>query len=386
MHLMRLFAAWTIFLLTACAFAQVTNGKLQIHHIDVGQGDGAVLISPNGEVVLFDMGEDMKRRDCQGAVDYLDQLGVRQIDYIFVSHYHFDHIGCIPAVLKKFPLVHNSFDRGQSYPGATYGAYVAAVGAKRKTATLGQELDLDQGTADPVKLSMFVLDATYKGGSITTNNENDLSVAVLVSFDGFKEEIGGDLSGDKANDYQDIESPVAAAVGPIDVYKVHHHCSAYSTNETWLKATQPTVAVISTGDGNAYFHPTADCLTRLHEADLQKIYWTEKGNGKDVEPAPPVDVIGGDISIEVAPKAKTFTVLYSNGAVDTWPIKAPTGGGAVAATAVVATPKYAWSVRSQYYHEADCPAVKRINKANLQTGNIPPPDKKPSSCVKTPAP
>jgi hypothetical protein len=49
------------------------------------------------------------------------------------------------------------------------------------------------------------------------------------------------------------------------------------------------------------------------------------------------------------------------------------------AMAVVTTPKYAWSVRSQYYHEADCPAVKRINKANLQTGNIPPPDKKPSS-------
>ena len=104
------------------------------------------------------------------------------------------------------------------------------------------------------------------------------------------------------------------------------------------------------------------------------------------EPTPPVDVVGGDISIEVAPKAKTFTVSYSNGATDTWPIKAPVGGGGIPAMAVVTTPKYAWSVRSQYYHEADCPAVKRINKANLQTGNIPPPDKKPSSCVKTPAP
>jgi len=241
MSVRRWLSAFIVFFTFTGAFAQVQNGKLQIHHIDIGQGDGAVLISPQGEVVLFDMGEDLKKRDCQGAVDYLDQLGIQHIDYIFVSHYHFDHIGCIPAVLKKFPLIHNSFDRGQSYPGATYTAYTTAVtAAKRKTATLGQVLTLDQGSSDPVKLTVFVLNATFASGSpIKTDNENDLSVGVLVSFDGFKEEISGDLSGEKAYDYQDIESPVAATVGPIDVYKVHHHCSSYSTNETWLKATQP---------------------------------------------------------------------------------------------------------------------------------------------------
>jgi len=51
------------------------NGKLQIHHMDVGQGDGAVLISPGGQVVLFDVGEDLKKRDCTKPLSYLDQLG-----------------------------------------------------------------------------------------------------------------------------------------------------------------------------------------------------------------------------------------------------------------------------------------------------------------------
>ena len=67
------------------------NGKLQIHHMDVGQGDGAVLISPGGQVVLFDVGEDLKKRDCTRPLSYLDQLGVKHIDYLYVSQLWLAH-------------------------------------------------------------------------------------------------------------------------------------------------------------------------------------------------------------------------------------------------------------------------------------------------------
>ena len=70
---------------TALASGQ-TNGHLQIHFMDVGQGDGAVLISPGGEVVLFDAGKDMKRKDCMKPVSYSDQLHIREIDHLFVSY------------------------------------------------------------------------------------------------------------------------------------------------------------------------------------------------------------------------------------------------------------------------------------------------------------
>jgi competence protein ComEC len=74
------------------------NGKLQM--MDVGQGDGAVLISPKGAVVLFDTGV---RNNCDKPISYLQQLGVTHVDYIFVSHYHADHIGCVPQVTQEFP-------------------------------------------------------------------------------------------------------------------------------------------------------------------------------------------------------------------------------------------------------------------------------------------
>src|SRR6266480_3335470 len=102
------------------------NGKLQIHHMDVGQGDGAVLISPKGQVVLFDAGEDLKKRDCTKPVSYLDQLGIKHIDFLFVSHYHYDHIGCIPAVLSQFPLQGDAYDRGDKYSSSTFTNYKEA--------------------------------------------------------------------------------------------------------------------------------------------------------------------------------------------------------------------------------------------------------------------
>jgi len=377
----KLWSISILLLVNVCAFAQVQNGKLQIHHIDRGQADAGVLISPNGEVVLFDMGEDMKRKECQTAIAYLDQLGIQHVDYIFVSHYHFDHIGCIPAVLKRFPLTKTAYDRGHDYNGTTYTDYVAAVGSHRKEANVGTTVQLDQGSANPVTLTVIAVNGDSKHGHVVTTNENDLSLGVLVSFGAFREEISGDLSGDNTSMYQDVETPVAPEVGEIDVYKVHHHCSSHSTNNTWLADTKPTIAVISTGDGNSYGHPAEDCVTRLHEAALKKVYWTERGAGATPEDG--FDVIAGDVNIEVAPGATSYTVSHEGATPDSYQTKLSTRGESQQAPAPTATPKkFAWSKRSTVYHDASCPDVKRILKENLVEGDTPPRDKTPASCVK----
>ena len=368
------------FIAYLCVLAGVANGqangKLQIHHIDVGQGDGAILISPGGQVVVFDIGEDLKKRDCTKPASYFDQLGITHIDYLFVSHYHFDHIGCIPTVLSQIPLQGPAYDRGESYPAATYTNYVAAVGTHRKSAAIGDSITLDQGSQNPIVITVVAVDGKSKNGQVQTSNENDLSLSVVVSFGSFKEEIGGDLSGDNTTMYQDVETPVAPDVGKIDVYKVHHHCSSHSTNDAWMAATQPTVGIISAGDGNDYGHPTADCLERLHKHNV-KAYWTETGNG--AAPEAGIDVVGGNIVVEVAPKATSFTITYGGSTTDTFPIGAvaDTGTGNVTGTgttgtSTAGTPKYAWSKSSSHYHYLNCRFVQNIAAANLQKGNTPP--------------
>jgi beta-lactamase superfamily II metal-dependent hydrolase len=76
--------------------ALVTNGRLQIIHLDVGQGDGALIITPGGQTALFDEGPP-GAAPAMGVsiVNQLKNLGVTHVDYHIASHYHSDHIGNI---------------------------------------------------------------------------------------------------------------------------------------------------------------------------------------------------------------------------------------------------------------------------------------------------
>lgn len=148
-----------LFLLIALPALAQENGKLQIHFMNVGQGDGAVLISPGGEVVLFDNGV---RQLCDRPVSYLEQLGVTSMKYHITSHYHDDHIGCTQEVLAAFKLQEFAYDRGGTYPdtaqpGGTFWKYRKAVGTKRKTATVGMTITLDGNSARKQKRPRDIL-------------------------------------------------------------------------------------------------------------------------------------------------------------------------------------------------------------------------------------
>ena len=80
-------------------------------------------------------------------------------------------------------------------------------------------------------------------------------------------------------------------MGPVEVYKVHHHGSAYGSYDDWLNATRPKVGIVSCGTGNGYGHPTAPALTRLHTHGV-RTYWTELGSG--ASPNPTWDKVAND--------------------------------------------------------------------------------------------
>lgn len=334
------------------------NGNLQIHFINVGQGDGAILISPQGQTVMFDNGV---RNDCGRVVSYLQSLGVARIDYHIASHYHADHIGCTTEVLGQFPLQVAAYDRGGAYNSATFRAYVDATGEKRQAASEGMTITLDASTPHPVVITVVALN----GNGIQTTNENDLSLVAVIKFGGFRAVIGGDLSGYKTGSYEDIESSVALKVGQVDVYKVHHHCSRYSTNSTWLEHTQPRIGIISTGNGNDYGHPAPECLERLHNTGV-RTYWTETGAGGIPEPG--WDAVCGHISIQVQAGASNFTVTCGtqSDSYALWDASTP---------APASVPRFAWSSRSGVYHYAECRIVRTISPGNLQRGDTPPPGK-----------
>jgi hypothetical protein len=255
-----------------------------------------------------------------------------------------------------------AFDRGGSYHTATYNSYVTKVGTQRRTAMAGQRVTLDAGATTPVFIDFVALN----GAGIVTTNENDLSVVAVVHYGNFDAEIAGDLSGFRENSYEDIETPVAPMVGQVEVYKVHHHGSRYSSNETWLAAIQPRIGIISADIGNGHGHPTEESLERLHTAGV-RLYWTERGNG--AEPEPGFDTVGGNIIVEVAPGASTFTVRHTQ---ENEPVETFAMWGAGPGPTPVPPPAFAWSRRSNVYHHVACRYVANISPENLETAAAPP--------------
>jgi beta-lactamase superfamily II metal-dependent hydrolase len=332
------------------------NGKLQMHFINVGQGDAALLISPGGQTVLFDEGVASY---CDVPVEYLESLEIKSIDYMVTSHYHLDHIGCTKQILEKFPLKNMAYDRGKTYPSTLFDDYLAAVGTKRQKANVNQSLTLDPGTDHEVVITFLALN----GAGITTSNENDLSLVSLVKFGALEIIMGGDLSGFNNSDYKDIETKLAGKVKQVEVYKVHHHCSQYSSNSTWLNTIRPRIGIINVvGEyGRGYGHPAEDCMERLHNAGV-KTYWTNSGDG--IAPDAAWDIVGGDIVVEAMPGSHTFTVTFNGSNVHTY----SDWGYDDAARDI----SYGWSRNSMLYHYLNCSEVKKIKLQNLQTGQQPP--------------
>ncbi len=107
------------------------SGKLTVYFLDleVGEeaedkaGDSAILISPDGKVMLLDAGHPEAGHL---VVDALKDLGVEKIDYLVASHPHIDHIGGIPEVMDAFP-VGETYRSYVEYTTKTYQNYVEKI-------------------------------------------------------------------------------------------------------------------------------------------------------------------------------------------------------------------------------------------------------------------
>ena len=251
------------------ADAVTPNGRLQIIHLNVGQGDAAVIISPLGQVVMIDDGQSSL------ITAQIQALGVTHVDHHFASHYHADHIKYFSTIFAPGGVALDyGWDRAGSYNTVTYTNYVNTLGSRRRTIVKNQVITLDSLSAHPVTITCVDL----AGAGTGTSDENSLSLVLKVSYGEFDEVFGGDLQGSSP----DVESIVGPEVGPVEVYKVHHHGSATSSWPSWLTATQPRIGLISVGS-NSYGHPRAEALGNLHAAGV-KTYWTQGGSGVAPDP------------------------------------------------------------------------------------------------------
>ena len=233
---------------------EVETHQLKVHFIDVGQGDAILAQLPNGETMLVDAG---KKEDGSTMVTYLQQLGIKQVDYLVGTHPHSDHIGGLPAVIQ-------AFDIGKVYmPRVTHNTETfqqVLLAIKQKG------LKITPARAGTVILDQDNLNIVFVApGGTDYENLNDWSAVTRISYGNTAFLLTGDAETDSEQ-----EMLQSGAALQADVLKVGHPGSNSSTSQAFLKIVNPKYAVISAGAGNDYGHPHAETLTRLKGIEVYR--------------------------------------------------------------------------------------------------------------------
>jgi len=229
-------------------------GDWQIAACDIGQGD-AVLVRSAGRVALVDTGPDP-----EPLTRCLDQLGIRRIDLLVLSHFDLDHVGGTQAVIGRV-------DRALVGPSGEDAddrlvADLAAGGAAVERVSRGAS-----GLFGELRYS--VLWPRARLGSVEPGN--DASVTVAFEPVGRCENgcLGSLFLGDLGERSQALLL-AAGAIGPVDVVKVAHHGSADQSDRLYRRL-RATVGVISVGVDNDYGHPTDRLLDLLADTGTSAV-------------------------------------------------------------------------------------------------------------------
>lgn len=204
-----------IIIILLIGFLPLFSAPLKIHFLDVANGDCEIICSPDGKNVLVDAGSKYASK-CKKISEYCMANNITKFDYVIISHYDQDHINCIPELKNKIASEAVVYDRGEFKNSTSYDNYIAAIGAKRKTAEQSQQITLDNN-----KLKIVVV--ALNGNGIEASDENDLSLVAELHYGSFDLSLGGDLPGYNESGHKNIETSVAPLIGRIEVYKVHHH-------------------------------------------------------------------------------------------------------------------------------------------------------------------
>jgi competence protein ComEC len=247
----------TAFLLVFCLFFTGTEGNQneteigspisEIRFLDVGQGDCALLRTPQGDILIDAGTEESQSRLCLR----LAELGVKELAIAVFTHNDEDHIGGADGVLSQIP---------------TREIWVGDTNADNESAERLFQVAAEKG----ISVRAVRASEIHHVGDLTLTvlhpfpfqavEGNEGSVVLKIHYRGVNLIFAGDVGSDG-------ERKIAERYGSTqldcDLLKIAHHGSNTSTSDGFLQATTPHYAVISCGAGNAYGHPMGEVLARL---------------------------------------------------------------------------------------------------------------------------
>jgi len=265
--------------------AGLTDGKLHVDFLDVGQGDCALVTMPDGVTLMIDGGGrpniDWNKSDDDGekpferdtrsigesvVSEYLWSRGLDRVDYILPTHADADHIDGLNDVARNFRV---------------RAAIVARTPSDDHEYTRFAETMKDAGVpiekvgaGDVLHFGNVTIDVVWPPASADANApyRNNDGLVVRVRY---REKTLIFMA--------DVEKETEAALLKLpaelraDVVKVAHHGSRTSSIEAFVTATRPSLAIISVGRTSIFGHPNKEVVERWRASGAKVMTTGESG-------------------------------------------------------------------------------------------------------------
>ena len=231
------------------------DAAFQMHFIDVGQAL-SVLVECDGQSMLYDGGNV---DDGSLVVSYLQNQGVEQLEYVFCSHAHEDHVGGLAAALAYFPAYHvySPVTEASTKCFKDFVKYTQQQNLQVEVPAVGTQWALGSATV------------TLLGPVTQYSETNNTSLVLRIDYGVTSFLLTGDMENTAETDLVNSGANLKA-----DVLQVGHHGSSTSTSYLFLNAVLPEMGVISCGTGNKYGHPHEETLSILRDAKVD-VYRTD---------------------------------------------------------------------------------------------------------------
>lgn len=291
-----------ILALALCATALAATKPMEVYFIDVEGGQATLIVSPSGQSMVIDTGwAGFNNRDADRIAAAAAKSGVKQIDYLLITHYHADHVGGVPQLAAKLPIKNfidhgPNFEAGKKPADDLFNAYTAVRDK-------GNHLLVKPGDRIPIK-GLFVEIVSADGNVLSKTltgapgagqpnpycastkpkdedrSENSRSTGSIIAYGKFRLLDLGDLTWNKEMALVCPDN----RIGTVDVYLTTHHGLSQSGSPAIVDAVHPRVAIMNNGatkGGNpdawqiVHDSPGLEGLWQIHTAESQGAHNTD---------------------------------------------------------------------------------------------------------------
>lgn len=233
---------------------------LQIHALDIGQGDAILVTTPEQHHILVDGGPGNRiLTELPKVLPYLFD----EIDLVVLTHPHADHLEGLIPVLDRME-VGAVLMVGTEYETEAYDSFLRKVAEEKLPVYIADD-------ERDFRLGETTIDVLFPFASISEiDNVNNASVVMRIEHGEDEILLSGDAEIEEEKQLLGLDLDA-------DILKAGHHGSRTSSTEEFLREVSPKLMIISSGDGNTYGHPHVETLEKAEDFGIEVLRTDQEG-------------------------------------------------------------------------------------------------------------